>query len=76
MALNILYTTKNFKEEILKAVNIRGDADSLGSVVGQIAGAFYGLKGIPGDWVKTINQWDDNEIALRGYILCHLAENL
>ena len=76
MALNILYTTKIFKETILKAVNIRGDADSLGSVVGQIAGAFYGLKGIPGDWVKTINQWDDNEIALRGYIFCHLAENL
>ena len=73
MALHSLYTTNSFEEAILKGVNFRGDADSVGSVIGQIAGAFYGLDSIPKDWIKTINRWDNNEIALRGYILCHLC---
>ena len=74
MALHILYKTNSFKEAILKAVNLRGDADSLASVVGQIAGAYYGYDSIPKEWIKKINEWDNNEIALRGYILCHLIK--
>ena len=74
MALHILYTTKSFKEAILKSVNLRGDADSLSAVVGQIAGAYYGIDSIPKEWREVLNQWDHNEIALRGYILCHLLD--
>ena len=75
MALHILMTTNSFKEAILKGVNLRGDADSLGSVIGQIAGAFYGLDGIPNDWIQTLYKWDQNkEIALRGYVLCHIFD--
>ena len=72
MALHILYTTHSFKEAILKAANLRGDSDSLSAVVGQVAGAFYGIDLIPREWREALNQWDHNEIALRGYILCHL----
>ena len=73
MALNILINSNNFKEAILKGVNLRGDADSLGAVIGQIAGAYYGIDGIPEEWIKVIYNWDkDKEIALRGYILCNL----
>ena len=75
MALHILYTTDNFKDAILKAVNLCGDADSLGSIVGQIAGAYYGLDSIPENWITTLNKWDNNEIALRGYILYNLFKN-
>ena len=75
MALHVLYNTNNFKDAILKAGNLCGDSDSVASVVGQIAGAFYGLDNIPEDWIKTINQWDNSEIAFRGYLLCHLKEN-
>ena len=74
MALHILYTTNSFKEAILKVANLCGDSGAVSSIVGQIAGAFYGLDNIPKDWINTINQWDNNEIALRGYILCHLNE--
>ena len=74
MALHVLYYTDNFVDAILKVVNLRGDADSVGSVVGQIAGAYYGIDNIPKEWINTINKWDGNEIALRGYILCHLME--
>ena len=72
MALHVLYITNNFKDAILKAVNLCGDADSLGSIVGQIGGAYYGLDSIPEEWINTLNKWDHNEIALRGYILCNL----
>ena len=74
MALNILYTTDNFKDAILKIANLGGDCGSIGSIVGQIAGAYYGLDSIPKEWVQILNKWDKNEIALRGYILCHLTE--
>jgi ADP-ribosylglycohydrolase len=72
MALHVLYHTDNFKDAILKTVNLCGDADSVGSIVGQIGGAYYEMDSFPQDWIKAINKWDHNEIALRGYILCNL----
>ena len=72
MSLNIVYRTNNFKDAIIKAANLRGDADSVASVVGQIAGAAYSVEGIPIDWIETIKKWDDGEIALRGYMLSRL----
>ena len=47
MSLHIVYHTKSFEEAIIKAVNLRGDSDSVTSVVGQIAGAYYPLEDIP-----------------------------
>ena len=75
MALHVCYYTNSFKEAIIKVVNLRGDADSVGAVVGQIAGAFYGVKDIPPEWIKTISQWDNYEIPLRGYILQKLIKS-
>ena len=72
MSLNILYNTDNFRDALIKIVNIRGDSDSVASVVGQIAGAYYGIETIPGDWIEAINRWDNGEIALRGYMLARL----
>ena len=76
MALHVVYTTKSFEEAIIKVVNLRGDSDSVGSVVGQIAGAYYGLKDIPSEWIKVVEKWDYQEIALRGYMLCHLFDDV
>ena len=76
MALHVLYTTDSFEKALLKVVNLCGDADSVGSVVGQIAGAYYGLDNIPKDWIEKINKWDNNEIALRGYILLCLSKDI
>jgi ADP-ribosylglycohydrolase len=72
MSLNILYNTDNFRDALIKIVNIRGDSDSVASVVGQIAGAYYDIETIPGDWIEAINRWDNGEIALRGYMLARL----
>jgi ADP-ribosyl-[dinitrogen reductase] hydrolase len=55
---------------MLKSANLCGDADSVTSVTGQIAGAIYGATSIPKDWIKIQQQWDNNgEIALRAYKL-------
>lgn len=42
--------TDNFRDAILLAANLGDDADTVAAVTGQIAGAYYGLSGIPQDW--------------------------
>lgn len=74
MALHVLYTTESFEEAVVKVVNMRGDSDSVGSVVAQMAGAAYGLSKIPKEWVDVLAAWDNHEIALRGYMLAHLFD--
>lgn len=49
-ALWALSESTTFEEGLLLAVNLGGDADTVGAVYGQIAGAFYGLEGIPALW--------------------------
>ena len=74
MSLNTVYNTNSFKDALIRIVNIRGDSDSVASVVGQIAGAYYGIETIPGDWIEAINRWDNGDIALKGYILARLKD--
>ena len=69
MALHVVYYTSSFKDAIIKVVNLCGDADSVGAIVGQIAGAYYGIENIPPEWIETVSKWDHYEIPLRGYIL-------
>ena len=74
MALHVIYYTSNFKDAIIKVVNLRGDSDSVGAVVGQIAGAYYGVEDIPPEWIETVSKWDNFEIPLRGFILQKLIK--
>jgi ADP-ribosyl-[dinitrogen reductase] hydrolase len=53
-ALWAFYKSNSFKEGALMAVNLGNDADTTGAVYGQIAGAYYGYKGIPEDWRNKI----------------------
>jgi ADP-ribosylglycohydrolase len=39
-----------FEHGALLAVNLGDDADTTGAVYGQLAGAYYGVQGIPGRW--------------------------
>jgi ADP-ribosylglycohydrolase len=49
-ALWAFYHTGSFKEGCLMAVNLGDDADTTGAVHGQLAGAYYGERNIPGSW--------------------------
>lgn len=42
--------SSTFEEGCLMAVNLGDDADTTGAVFGQLAGAYYGVKGIPQSW--------------------------
>lgn len=66
MAFHCVYSTTSFEEALLKVVNMRGDADSVGSVVGQLAGAMYGASSIPKPWIERVQRWDrGGDIAVR-----------
>jgi ADP-ribosylglycohydrolase len=63
--------SESFREGALRAVNLGDDADTTGAVYGQIAGAFYGVGGIPAAWRERLALLDRIEaFATR---LCDLA---
>ena len=47
-------TTDSFAECVLKAVNLGDDTDTVAAVAGGLAGALYGLDGIPQDWLDKL----------------------
>ena len=53
-ALWAFHHSNNFADGACMAVNLGDDADTTGAVYGQIAGAFYGAKGIPDRWVNAL----------------------
>lgn len=53
-ALWAFHTTKSFEDGMIAAVNLGGDADSIGAVYGQIAGAYYGIDAIPKRWIEAV----------------------
>ena len=45
----------SFQEGCLLAANLGDDADTTAAIYGQIAGAYYGLEGIPKSWRDTLH---------------------
>jgi len=70
-ALWAVWHTDNFKDAILLAANLADDADSVAATAGQLAGALYGLSGIPAEWVDKIVEKD--RILSMAKELFHLA---
>jgi len=44
----------NYKETVLKAVNLGGDTDTTGAIAGGLAGLIYGYDDIPKEWIDTL----------------------
>jgi ADP-ribosylglycohydrolase len=55
-ALWCLLNTDNYKECVLKAVNLGEDTDTVGAVAGGLAGLYYSYEGIPKEWVEVIHK--------------------
>ena len=66
-ALYCVDTTSSFSDAVLKAVNLGDDADTVGAVTGQIAGARYGIDSIPKDWMFEL---------IHGQRIVRIAEKL
>lgn len=57
--------TDSFEAAVLRAVNLGDDADTTGAIVGQLAGAHYGVEGIPAHWLQKLALREDiEELAL------------
>ncbi|WP_244610721.1 ADP-ribosylglycohydrolase family protein [Microvirga pakistanensis] len=46
--------TNSFEEALVLAVNLADDADTVGAVTGQLAGALYGASSIPERWLQPL----------------------
>ena len=68
-ALWALETTKSFEEGMIAAVNLGGDADTIGAVFGQIAGALYGYDAIPERWLAAIKDREKINELIESLIL-------
>lgn len=53
-AVSITMTSRSFREAVERAINTVGDTDTLGAVVGALAGAEYGVQAIPQEWLAPL----------------------
>ena len=53
--LDGFFNTGSFEECLVRVVNRGGDADTTGALAGQLAGALYGIHGIPTRWLKKLD---------------------
>jgi ADP-ribosylglycohydrolase len=56
-----LLNTENYKDAVLKAVNLGEDTDTTGAVTGGLAGVLYGYQGIPVNWIEQLARSKDIE---------------
>ncbi len=50
---------KSFEDTVLRAINLGGDASTIGAVAGGLAGACYGESAVPKRWVKRLARADE-----------------
>ena len=67
-ALWAFHDAKDFREAVLRAVNLGDDADTTGAVCGQLAGAYWGESGIPQEWREELARPEMIEKALHGLL--------
>lgn len=55
----------DFRASVEAAVTLGGDTDTVGAIVGGLAGASVGEKGIPQEWLRGLWEWPRNVDYLR-----------
>ena len=59
--LYLLLVTDSFEEAVTEVVNLGGDADTAGAILGAMAGAYYGADAIPQRWLDGLRNRDGIE---------------
>ena len=58
-ALSCFMNAKTLENALLSAVNLGGDADTVGACTGALAGAYWGASEIPDRWCRDLEGYDD-----------------
>ena len=66
-----LLTTENYKDAVLKAINLGHDTDTTAAVTGGLAGLLYGFDGIPMEWVEKLARKVDIEGLVNKFSQIH-----
>jgi ADP-ribosyl-[dinitrogen reductase] hydrolase len=61
--LHFFFSTDNFRDCLVETVNQGGDADTTGALAGMLAGACYGVRAIPEDWLNRLDPMVTAEIV-------------
>jgi hypothetical protein len=67
-ALWAFHGAGDFREAVLRAVNLGDDADTTGAICGQLAGAYWGESGIPAEWREGLARPKMIAHALQGLL--------
>lgn len=57
-AMWIFMNAQHYKEAIIASTNIGGDTDTIGAIVGSMAGIYYGFESIPSNWLDKLQRKD------------------
>lgn len=71
--LDAFFNTCSFEDCLLRAVNRGGDADTIGALAGQLAGACYGLHAIPANWLRKLEHGVADRIRMQTAALLRLS---
>nr|WP_281416928.1 ADP-ribosyl-[dinitrogen reductase] hydrolase [Geoanaerobacter pelophilus] len=70
---HFFFRGKGFEDCLVATVNQGGDADTTGAIIGGLAGAYYGIEGIPGRWLKKLDRGVVKELDELALKLCRLS---
>ena len=63
--LYLLLATDSFEEAAVEVVNLGGDADTAGAILGAMAGAHYGAGAIPDRWLQGLHNREGVDLRAR-----------
>jgi len=58
-ALSCFMYARTFENAVVSAVNLGGDADTVGACCGALAGAYWGIDAVPERWSRVVEGYDD-----------------
>jgi ADP-ribosyl-[dinitrogen reductase] hydrolase len=64
--------TDSFEDAVVLAINLGDDADTVGAVTGQLAGAVYGARAIPERWLANL-AWRERIVSVADALLTAAA---
>jgi ADP-ribosyl-[dinitrogen reductase] hydrolase len=68
------FNTGSFEDCLVRVINRGGDADTTGALAGQLAGALYGIQGIPTRWLNKLDPKVTAAIYIQTQKLINLSE--